>query len=94
MYICLYLFISYQNSPDLRLTWLYNMAAKHGEVCGKSNKLIPLRCLSFSFCHLSSRLKKVCIGDFSDQSLHFALLCYITIDFKHLIKVCDTESRQ
>ncbi|XP_067028614.1 dedicator of cytokinesis protein 7-like isoform X1 [Acropora muricata] len=22
----------YQNSPDLRLTWLYNMAAKHGEL--------------------------------------------------------------
>ena len=23
----------YQNSPDLRLTWLQNMAAKHSEVC-------------------------------------------------------------
>ena len=22
----------YQNSPDLRLTWLHNMAAKHNEV--------------------------------------------------------------
>lgn len=24
----------YQNSPDLRLTWLHNMAAKHNEVIG------------------------------------------------------------
>jgi len=23
----------YQNSPDLRLTWLQSMAAKHSEVC-------------------------------------------------------------
>lgn len=23
----------YQNSPDLRLTWLANMAQKHSEVC-------------------------------------------------------------
>ena len=25
----------YQNSPDLRLTWLQNMAAKHSEVNGR-----------------------------------------------------------
>lgn len=30
--IFMHLFIRYQNSPDLRLTWLYNMASKHGEV--------------------------------------------------------------
>ena len=27
----------YQNSPDLRLTWLQNMAAKHSEVGFKQN---------------------------------------------------------
>lgn len=40
----------YQNSPDLRLTWLANMAQKHTEVC-KNIKLkfiilLDVQCIS------------------------------------------------
>ncbi len=32
----------YQNSPDLRLTWLANMAQKHTEVCFQNFKNLKL----------------------------------------------------
>jgi hypothetical protein len=42
----------YQNSPDLRLTWLANMAQKHMEVC-KGTFTTEIICTSWKVAGLS-----------------------------------------
>jgi hypothetical protein len=46
----------YQNSPDLRLTWLQNMAAKHTEVCVQLTYICTVKVVSWQF-----KMQGVCV---------------------------------